>query len=189
MDLLKAFRLLGFDASVRYTQQDVKSTYRKLALSEHPDKNPAPDAKEKFQNINAAYEYLKAYDPDDVFIARVEQQKQNFFGQQTANPADAQRQHERQQEEERVRRQAREAEEAARQEAQAAKARAEDPALQLQYLLDEHITKLDSAGVMRCYSEDISSLFCNPVKPCDSHRPHRAAADEALKLGKPRLFI
>ena len=176
MDLITAFRHLGFDTSARYTQLDVKATYKKLALTEHPDKNPVPGAKERFQNIHAAYEYLARFKPDDVFIVRAEHRQQNFASA-TEPPI------QRQQDDERVRKQAREAEELARQEAQAAKARAENPALQLQFLLDEHITRLDSAGVMRCYSEDVHSPFCTANKSCDSHRPIRAAADEGFKLG------
>jgi DnaJ-domain-containing protein 1 len=43
--------------SVRATVQEIKSAYRRLALQHHPDRNPTdPTAKEKFQNLNAAYQ-------------------------------------------------------------------------------------------------------------------------------------
>lgn len=37
---------------------DIKSAYRKKALEWHPDRNKAPDAAEKFKEINRAYEVL-----------------------------------------------------------------------------------------------------------------------------------
>lgn len=40
------------------TKKQIKSAYRKLALQYHPDRNPSPGAKQKFQEITAAYDYL-----------------------------------------------------------------------------------------------------------------------------------
>jgi len=37
---------------------DIKSAYRKKAMEFHPDRNKAPDAEEKFKEINGAYEVL-----------------------------------------------------------------------------------------------------------------------------------
>jgi len=39
-------------------QEYIKKKYRKLALKWHPDKNDEDNAKEKFQKINEAYDYL-----------------------------------------------------------------------------------------------------------------------------------
>jgi len=39
-------------------QEYIKKKYRKLALKWHPDKNDDENAKEKFQKINEAYDYL-----------------------------------------------------------------------------------------------------------------------------------
>ena len=47
-------RLLGCED----TQTAIKAAYRRLALQNHPDKNPDPSAKETFQRIQAAYEAL-----------------------------------------------------------------------------------------------------------------------------------
>lgn len=45
---------LGKDAS----EQDVKKAFRRLAMQYHPDRNKAPDAEEKFKEINEAYAVL-----------------------------------------------------------------------------------------------------------------------------------
>ena len=42
----------------KFNQEYIKKQYHKLALKWHPDKNDDPGAKEKFQKINASYEYL-----------------------------------------------------------------------------------------------------------------------------------
>lgn len=40
------------------TEQDIKRAFRKLAMQYHPDRNKAPDAEEKFKEINEAYAVL-----------------------------------------------------------------------------------------------------------------------------------
>src|SRR5205085_2822222 len=40
------------------TKEEIRSAYRKLVLTYHPDKNKSPDALEKFRKIQMAYETL-----------------------------------------------------------------------------------------------------------------------------------
>src|SRR5256885_17082041 len=40
------------------SKDDIKSSYRKLALQYHPDRNKAPEATEKFKEISEAYAIL-----------------------------------------------------------------------------------------------------------------------------------
>lgn len=52
----KACQTLG--VSDQADKYEIKLAYRKLAKKYHPDLNKAPDAKEKFQEINAAHDFL-----------------------------------------------------------------------------------------------------------------------------------
>jgi hypothetical protein len=53
---LPYLKVLGLDASA--TNEQVKSTYRKLAMKWHPDRNKAANAEETFKKIKSAYESL-----------------------------------------------------------------------------------------------------------------------------------
>lgn len=50
------YSVLGVSKSA--SQQEIKTSYRKLALKWHPDKNKSSDAEAKFKEINKAYEVL-----------------------------------------------------------------------------------------------------------------------------------
>ena len=48
--------MLGIDRNA--SQSDIKKSYFQLAKKYHPDVNPSAEAKEKFAQINNAYETL-----------------------------------------------------------------------------------------------------------------------------------
>ena len=50
------YAILGVPASA--TTSEIKKAFRRLAVRYHPDKNPAPEAKPRFQEINEAYDVL-----------------------------------------------------------------------------------------------------------------------------------
>lgn len=61
MDFQDYYKILGVKRDAN--QADIKKAYRKLALKCHPDKNPDdPKAKEKFHQLQEAYEVLKDED-------------------------------------------------------------------------------------------------------------------------------
>lgn len=59
MNKVEALHILGLDSNSTYSDEDLKKTYRKLAIQYHPDKNPNnKEAEEKFKQISSAYEFL-----------------------------------------------------------------------------------------------------------------------------------
>lgn len=57
MEYKDYYKVLGVDRKA--SEDEIKRTYRKLALEYHPDRNPGnPEAEEKFKEINEAYQVL-----------------------------------------------------------------------------------------------------------------------------------
>lgn len=50
------YEVLGVDRTA--TQDQIKQAYRELAITYHPDRNPAPDATDRFREIAEAYAVL-----------------------------------------------------------------------------------------------------------------------------------
>ena len=56
MDFKDYYKILGVDPEA--DDKAIKTAYRKLARKYHPDMADTPDATEKMQQINAAYEAI-----------------------------------------------------------------------------------------------------------------------------------
>lgn len=54
---MNPYEVLGLKSGA--SEQEIKKAYKKLALENHPDRNPNKEAEDKFKEINSAYEMLK----------------------------------------------------------------------------------------------------------------------------------
>ncbi|ODV79976.1 DnaJ-domain-containing protein [Suhomyces tanzawaensis NRRL Y-17324] len=61
----KFYDILGVSPSAG--DNELKKAYRKAALKYHPDKNPSPEAAEKFKEISSAYEVLSDEQKREVY--------------------------------------------------------------------------------------------------------------------------
>ncbi len=63
------YAILGVERSAELSE--IRRAFRKLAQEMHPDRNPSPDAKARFQELGEAYKVLKSDDMRNDYDARV----------------------------------------------------------------------------------------------------------------------
>ncbi len=82
------YQILGVDRSV--SEADLKSTYHKLALEYHPDRNPDnPESEERFKSISEAYSVLSDSEKKRMYDATGSVGGHDLFGFKTrGDPAD-----------------------------------------------------------------------------------------------------
>ena len=70
--------LLTLNVNQKSSQEEIKTSYRKMALELHPDKNKEENDDGEFKKITEAYNFLKKNEKDDTIY---EQKKQNSGNQ------------------------------------------------------------------------------------------------------------
>lgn len=73
------YKTLGVSSSA--TASEIKKAFRNLAVRYHPDKNPSPDAKSRFQEINEAYDVLGDAGKRATYDARIANPLAELFQQ------------------------------------------------------------------------------------------------------------
>jgi len=63
------YAVLGIARNADLTE--IREAFRKLAQGMHPDRNPSPDAKTKFQELGEAYRILKSDEKRKEYDARI----------------------------------------------------------------------------------------------------------------------
>src|SRR6185436_14616644 len=66
------------------TERDIKRTYRRLAVQYHPDKNPTPEAEDRFKEINEAYMVLSDAEARAAYDERLDNPA--FYSLKDAQP-------------------------------------------------------------------------------------------------------
>lgn len=84
MNYDEACKILNISQKDEINKDILKRQYRSRALLFHPDKNPESDSVSKFQDINAAYEYLMKYsdyieDDDDEYYDNEENENKSDY--------------------------------------------------------------------------------------------------------------
>lgn len=84
------YSVLGLESTDSLT--DIKKQFKKMALIYHPDKNPSPDANEKFNQIRIAYDILSDVNKKEKYDKMTNNKKKDFidmifqFLKQITNP-------------------------------------------------------------------------------------------------------
>ena len=69
--------LLTLNVNHNSSQEEIKTSYRKMALELHPDKNKNENENEQFKKITEAYNFLKKNEKDDTVYQPTKQNSGN----------------------------------------------------------------------------------------------------------------
>ena len=69
--------LLALNVNQNSSQEEIKTSYRKMALELHPDKNKNKNENEQFKKITEAYNFLKKNEKDDTVYQPTKQNSGN----------------------------------------------------------------------------------------------------------------